>query len=356
MRVRVSTTLAFGLLALVVVSSATFTHARGEATREIQRLASGLSKAVRVWKFDYRSHGGQTRSAYVLLPSWYGPRNDPRIPLVISPHGRGRSAEDNLKLWGDLPAIGDFAVISPSGHGRRLRAYSWGAPGQISDRARMPTIAHHYLPWLHIKRHSIFAVGGSMGGQETLLLLARYPHLLAGAVAFDSVANFALQYENFSRIRCNQKCLRHWNGPIGAGLKRLARKEVGGTPASNPAGYAARSPLHFAHQIAFSGVPPELWWSVSDLVVPEQARGQSGALFSRIRRLNPSAPVEAFVGRWIHTAEDRANRSLPFALAQLGLLPASYNERSHQLHYVAPAQSALRVRLAARTHHMFGAE
>jgi pimeloyl-ACP methyl ester carboxylesterase len=34
------------------------------------------------------------------------------------------------------------------------------------------------------------AVGGSMGGHETLLLLGQYPKLLAGAVAFDSVTNF----------------------------------------------------------------------------------------------------------------------------------------------------------------------
>ena len=299
-------------------------------------MGDGVSKAVRIWRIGYRAYGGQSRPAFVVLPAWYGPGDDPRIPLVISPHGRGRSAFENVKLWGDLPAIGSFAVISPAGHGRKLRNYSWGAPGQISDLARMPEIAHYSLPWLHIRRHSIYAVGGSMGGQETLLLLARHPHLLAGAVAFDSVTNFARQYENFSHLRCDAKCRRVWHGSIGTGLKRLAQREVGGTPASDPQAYAERSPLHFARQIAFSDVPLELWWSKADLIVPDQERDQSGALFARIRQLNPDAPIEAFTGYWIHGAEMHANTRLPFALAQLGLLPASYDHRSDGLGYIAP--------------------
>ena len=57
----------------------------------------------------------------------------------------------------------------------------------------MPEIVHLTLPWVHVASKHVYALGGSMGGQETLLLLARYPHLLAGAAAFDPVVDFALQ-------------------------------------------------------------------------------------------------------------------------------------------------------------------
>ena len=67
----------------------------------------------------------------------------------------------------------------------------------------------------------IYAFGGSMGGQETLLLLARHPHLLAGAAAFDSVTNMALQYRSFLRIPCNRNCLHTWHGPLGKTLQSL---------------------------------------------------------------------------------------------------------------------------------------
>ena len=43
-----------------------------------------------------------------------------------------------------------------------------------------------------------------MGGQETLLLVGRYPRLFAGAAAFDAVSNFALQYRNFRRLSCGR--------------------------------------------------------------------------------------------------------------------------------------------------------
>ena len=38
-----------------------------------------------------------------------------------------------------------------------------------------------------------------MGGQETLLLVARHPHLLAGAAAFDPATDMARRYRDFAR-------------------------------------------------------------------------------------------------------------------------------------------------------------
>ena len=160
-----------------------------------------------------------------------------------------------------------------------------------------------------------------MGGQETLLLVARYPRLLAGAIAFDAVTNLARQYADLPELRCDTSCRREWAGPIGPALQTSCGASSGGTPAADPRGYALRSPSTYAARIAFSGVPLELWWSVSDLVVPDQATAQSGALFDRLRRLDPAAPVEGFVGAWIHSHEQRATTRLPYALAQLGLLP-----------------------------------
>jgi pimeloyl-ACP methyl ester carboxylesterase len=114
----------------------------------------------------------------------------------------------NASLWGALPARGPFALISPAGEGRRLPLYSWGSAGQVDDLARMPEIARLTLPWLRANRHRIYAFGGSMGGQETLLLLAKHPRLLAGAAAFDSVTNLARQYRTFPRLPRNKRCRR----------------------------------------------------------------------------------------------------------------------------------------------------
>ena len=266
------------------------------------------SHAVRVVAISYRAHDGFSRRAYLILPAWYGPLRHPAIPLVISPHGRGVGARANIRRWGDLPARGGFAVINPEGQGRKLTLFSWGDPGEIRDLARMPQIAEQAVPWLQIDRHRVYAFGGSMGGQETLLLLARFPRLLAGAAAFDAPTNMAARYRAFDRL------------PFGDGLQRLARREIGGTPATNPGGYEIRSPLDWARKIAFAGVPLQIWWSTRDRIVSDE-KHESGLLYRDVKRLNPAAPVSQFVGAWAHTTEMAAHGYLPYALSRFGLMP-----------------------------------
>jgi pimeloyl-ACP methyl ester carboxylesterase len=272
--------------------------------------------SVRLLAFPYRAHDGLVRRAYVVLPRWYGPRRDPPLPLVVSPHGRGCAGLSNAVSWGDLPARGPFALVSPEGQGRRLVRYSWGDPGQIDDLARMPRLVEAAFPWLRILPRRIYAVGASMGGQETLLLVAHHPRLLAGAAVFDAPTSMAMRYHDF-------RLLRH-----GRLLDRLARREIGGSPRESPRLYRIRSPLDDVRAIAFSGIPLQLWWSVRDRVVVDE-RAQSGRLFREIERLNPRAPVREFVGTWAHTAE-LASR-LPKALALLGLLHRDTGDNSKKV-------------------------
>jgi pimeloyl-ACP methyl ester carboxylesterase len=259
--------------------------------------------AVRL--IHYAAHNGVLRPAELLLPIGY---HGQKIPLVISPHGRGVDERMNARLWGDLPGEGDFAVINPAGEGYRLGWYSWGAPGQISDLAHMPAIAR--ANGVNVDPRRIYAFGGSMGGQETLLLVARYPHLLAGAAAFDPATDMARRYRDFAQQ------------PDGSTLQALARTEIGGTPEQVPEAYARRSPDHYVTQLADSGVPLQLYWSAEDRIIVDQ-RLETGRLATEIMGDRPSAPVWDFTGDWVHTAEMHATRRLPRALARFGLLPWS---------------------------------
>jgi pimeloyl-ACP methyl ester carboxylesterase len=201
-----------------------------------------------------------------------------------------------------------FAVANPDGQGRILGNESWGYPGQIADLARMPSLLQDALPWLRLDRHRVYAVGGSMGGQESLLLLARYPRLLAGVVAFDAPTNLALRYRALRRLS------------RGVYLEWLMRREVGGTPGAVPQRYAARSPILYVRQIVLARVPVELWWSRRDRTVIDQST-QSGRLYRLIKTLDRRAPVREVVGDWPHMAEMNWRRGLPLALHWLGLLP-----------------------------------
>jgi poly(3-hydroxybutyrate) depolymerase len=262
---------------------------------------------VRTMIIHYHAWNGATRHALVVLPSWYGPRLHPAIPLVISPHGRGIQPQTNLRFWGGLPAFGPFAIVSPEGQGRDLVLYSWGWRGQIDDLAHMPKVLEAAVPWLHLDRSRIYAVGGSMGGQETLLLTALHPRLLAGAAALDSDTDLAARYRAFPQLH------------DGAVLQRLARIEVGGTPTTARAAYAARSPIHYVRKLAYSGVPLHIWWSLRDRIVVDQ-RQESGRLYRAIVATNPAAQVTSYVGTWAHTAEMQATARLPLALVKLKLI------------------------------------
>ena len=253
----------------------------------------------------YIAHNGARRAAWLLLPAGY---HGEKIPLVISPHGRGVDETMNAELWGGLPGEGDFAVINPAGQGRRLRWYSWGAPGQIADLARMPQIAE--ANGVNVDRKRIYAFGGSMGGQETLLLAALHPHLLAGAAAFDPATDMTRRYYDFATLK------------YGRLLQELARAEIGGTPDQVPHAYAVRSPDHYVRKLAESGVPLQLYWSVDDRIIADQ-KLETGRLADEILADRPDAKVWDFSGDWVHTAEMHANRRLPRALARFGLLPWS---------------------------------
>jgi pimeloyl-ACP methyl ester carboxylesterase len=171
----------------------------------------------------------------------------------------------------------------------------------------MPRIVRRALPWLRIAPHRVYAVGGSMGGQETLLLLAQHPHLLAGAISFDAPTDMATRYAAFPRLK------------RGLDLQRLARLEFGGVPRARGDAWADRSPIYYSREIAFSNVPLEIWWSTRDRIVVD-GDSQSGLLYRAIMQLNPLAPVVQVVGTWHHTAEMRAIRRMPLALARMGLL------------------------------------
>jgi poly(3-hydroxybutyrate) depolymerase len=269
-----------------------------------------VSDGVKRWTIRYRAHNRVARPAVVLAPARYGPgRPTPPLPLVISPHGRNVRAATNASKWGELPARGQFALVCPGGMGRRLPLHSWGWRGQIADLARMPAIVRAALPWLRVDVRRIYAVGGSMGGHETLLLLGQYPRLLAGAVAFDSVTNFYRRYHDFAR------------SPGGRRAQALARIEVGGTPRTNTVGYVLRSPTHWLPAVARSGVPLQMWWSDADQIVIDQAR-QSGAFYRELRQLGPRGRVEAVRGSWPHSFETYARLQLPGAVEWLGLVPA----------------------------------
>jgi dipeptidyl aminopeptidase/acylaminoacyl peptidase len=326
-------TLVVPLLVLSAALLATAAPAPGASDRSPRPRRIAAPQSITI---AYVAHNGTRRQAVVLLPAGYKPGKNPPIPLVISPHGRGATGLSNSKFWGRMPTRGNFAVVNPDGMGRQLKGFSYGFAGHIDDLARMPQIVSKALPWVRIDPTRIYALGSSMGGQETLLLVARHPRLLAGAAAMDSVTDLARRYDQVLELPTDPTFVKRWGQPNGVCLQSAMRREVGATPDAAPRRYARRSPLSQAQAIARSGVPLQIWWSKADKIVFDQEH-QSKALFDELRRLDARAPLISYSGRWAHSKEMRATALLPLALSDFGLLPRGFKSVPKQVRRVMVA-------------------
>ncbi len=275
---------ALALALLAALSGATAAHA-ASGTRWIQV------------RFTGPGHGRDR--VVVGLPAWYGPRDHPPLPLVISPHSRGLTPWQEARRWGDLPGRFRIVVVNTGLHGRVIPRRSWAWPPDIAEMADLPRLLPRFLPYLRIDPKRVYAAGDSMGGQETLMLVARRPDLFAAAVAADPVTNFARRWYQF---------------PISGeswGEQAAATREVGGTPRRARWLYVRRSPLFFARTFAFSGVPLQLWWNPKDTVVIAEGSAQTGDFYRAVKRLNPRAPVVARLDHTMHGWSFKYDHQLP---------------------------------------------
>jgi pimeloyl-ACP methyl ester carboxylesterase len=285
--------------------------------------------------------------------------------LVISPHGRNNLGWSNaVSYWQDSPADGPFILVCPDGLGRAHDSasdpfdqpptnpglFSYGYPKEIDDLARMPQIVEETLPWLEVDMERVYVLGSSMGGQETLLLAARYPGALgagtgqlAGAAAFDAPCDMAVQCAYLT----HQPLTANTNPP---GTAALMLEEVGARPAAvgafdraaffyndkagrhqtigqllselpvNRARWQERSPLGYVSELAALPFPLRLYWSSCDTVVGNQATAHCGKLFTQIKATNSDADVEQVEGAWAHSVEFVPDDQLGAALREFGLI------------------------------------
>ena len=314
---------------------------------------------VRPWTVTYLAWDGVTaRRAIVVLPRAWGPKHHPHpLPLVISPHGRNNFALNNARgYWQNLPAAGPFALVCPDGLARAHSAatdpedappnpslFTYGNVGHVHDLARMPQIVEATLPWLELELTKIYVLGSSMGGQETLLLAARYSKALAGghgrlagAGAFDAPCDLAVQCgylthhrpdvaaDMIEEVGAQPASVHGWNLEAGYFNRKARRQEtIGSLLAQLPKRQAAwneRSALRFARTLARLPFPLRLYWSTEDVVVGNQERDQTGKLYAAIEKLAPRANVTPIRGQWAHSHEFFPGKQLGAALTAFGLI------------------------------------
>ena len=277
-----------GVLTLAVLGAVFVPSARGATLQvsagPLQATTVGTNQVIAV---PYFSWNRKARYATVVLPRDYGPGDAEALPCIVQPHGRGGVPTGPASRWDDLPTTERFMVICPDSSGRRDPANSWGVEGQLQDISEIVDVVEKSLPWVHVDHQRLYLVGISMGGQETLCTLARYPDRFAAGLCVDGNANLAARYREFPFVDMTD-------------TRPLMRREVGGTPSQVPWLYQRRSSTPFAATLATSGVPIGIWWSRDDTIGYNQTRTQTGYLYKRIKSLVPTAPVVQVIGRGAH--------------------------------------------------------
>jgi pimeloyl-ACP methyl ester carboxylesterase len=324
-------------------------------------------RRTRAYTVPYLAWDDKTvREATIVLPSgWHAGHQPHPLPLVISPHGRNNFGWGNAAhYWQELPADGPFALVCPDGLSRAHdkasdpfdqpphdpSLFTYGYPRWIDDLARMPKIVQATLPWLKIDLTRIYALGSSMGGQETLLLAARFPRglsggtgRLAGAAAFDSPCDLVRQCAYLTNrqvtrgsdphavaarmieevnarpasVRGFDQSATFYNARLG---RHMTIAELLSKLPRNQARWNERSALSYVDKLARLRFPLRLYWSSHDTVVGNQGTNQTGKLYKQIKAKNPRAKVTQVKGLWPHSAEFVPGDALSDALRAFDLI------------------------------------
>lgn len=234
----------------------------------------------------YRAWNGEVRAMRIAFPSNFRQvGHGAALPLVVALHGADGRALCH-RSFGRAPVRYGIVIACLEGQGVATRRFSYGAPGQIDDQLRVPSLVRARAPRLPIDRRRVIIVGASMGGLEALLAAERAPDAFAAVVALDAPVDLAAHYRNVAP----------------AGVPNLKTKamlaECGGTPEEAADCYRERSPLANMEQFGRSMVPLVMWWSSRDAIAGSP--DASPAYVAAMQSDYPWHPIYARVGRWQH--------------------------------------------------------
>ena len=203
----------------------------GAQTRTV--LAVGDAPPSRPWRsVTFNSSDGQVIQGWLAVPDGSGP-----FPTILETHGGPTSATTdsyapNSQMWLDH----GFAFLSinyrgSTTFGKQFEEKIWHDLGhwEVEDMVA----ARDWLVEQGIAiPDAILLTGWSYGGYLTLQALGTRPELWAGGMAGIAIADWAVQHEDTADM-----------------LRGYQEALFGGTPAQQPARYAASSPITYAAQV-----------------------------------------------------------------------------------------------------------
>jgi pimeloyl-ACP methyl ester carboxylesterase len=197
------------------------------------------------------------------------PSSGTPTPLLVAIHGMGGYGEGVFTKFGPLANSHDWLLVAPDMHNfykvndDGTHAIAWvGAQHDVIDAIE------YMMDNYNVRKDQIYIVGQSMGGQTTLVMMAKYPDIFAAAAEWMGYTDLAIWYNELSTFV---------SGWPSTKPERI-RQEITGTNGANtfigsPADptpayqfeYQRRSPISMPGNGQY--VPLLMWHGIQDTAV-----------------------------------------------------------------------------------------
>ncbi|MCB0167154.1 MAG: prolyl oligopeptidase family serine peptidase [Anaerolineae bacterium] len=211
-------------------------------------------------------------------------------PLVVVLHGLGGTGLGALytELTTEASQRG-WLLVAPNQHNRVVpyngdsdggkKALAWlGAQHDVIDAIDYMT--SHFS----VNKSRIFVIGGSMGGQTTLMMAGKYPDVFGAAVPWKPLTDLG---ELYGELDDDSFWAPNPDDPYLDLPDPGIHKQVGGTPSEVPFEYARRSPRNLAPNMRT--IPLKMWHDTDDIFVKPH---HSQDMKSAIDAWSPLTPVQ----------------------------------------------------------------
>ncbi|MGD9101812.1 MAG: prolyl oligopeptidase family serine peptidase, partial [Anaerolineae bacterium] len=225
----------------------------------------------------------------ILQLAWYqipmGYTDTVSVPLVIALHGMGydgQSARDYLAAEANSRG---WLLAAPDMHGRYLVNSGENALAYVgAQHDVMDTVAYMMSNYAVDPSH-IYVAGGSMGGQTSAMMAAKYPDVFVAAVPWKPITDLSQWYDDLEALS------------YPPGMRQRISDETGGQPDSSDPQvifeYRRRSPMEMPQNSR--RIPIKMWHDVDDaMVFVEHSRNLRDAINS----WNPLTPVTLIEIPW----------------------------------------------------------
>jgi len=177
------------------------------------------------------------------------------VPLLIGVHGMGSSGEEMRNLLAAEADSRNWLLAAPDMHGKYYANTGEYALAYVGAQHDIVDTVEYMMSEYEVDPSRIYVAGGSMGGQTTAMMGAKYPDVFASAVPWKPFTDLTDWYYEVKN---------DLDDPYNT--LTIIERETGGVPSEVPFEYERRSPMEMPQNSRL--MPIKMWHDVDDKLVP----------------------------------------------------------------------------------------